>query len=71
MWGFSGVFITFAPEISEISNMKRCFYAVLMLIALVTFVGCKHVETYGDKKEAERKAISEFIAERGITVITE
>ena len=42
-----------------------------MLIALVTFVGCKHVETYGDKKEAERKAISEFIAERGITVITE
>lgn len=45
---------------------------VILLIALVALLSsCNDYETYGDKKEKERNAISKFIAERDIVVISE
>ena len=41
------------------------FCAILMATA------CHDTETYADQKDRERTAISKFIAERGIRVITE
>ncbi len=45
--------------------------ALLVLLSLVSLTACNDYETYGDKKEKERKAIREFISDHGITVITE
>ena len=41
-----------------------------MLIAVV-LTSCNDYETYGDKKEKERNAISKFIADSSFTIITE
>ena len=49
--------------------MKKLTY-ILILIAVV-LTSCNEYETYGDKKEKERNAISKFIADSSFTVITE
>ena len=49
--------------------MKKLAY-ILMLIAVV-LTSCNDYETYGDKKEKERNAISKFIADSSFTIITE
>ncbi len=51
--------------------MKRIAYSLLVLAAMMLFASCDDYETYGDKKEKERDAISAFIRDEGIVVINE
>lgn len=51
--------------------MKRIAYSLLVLAAVMLFASCDDYETYGDKKEKERDAISAFIRDEGIVVINE
>lgn len=50
-------------------DMKKLFYVIIVMTAVL--VSCNDYETYGDKKEKERNAISKFIADSSITVISE
>jgi hypothetical protein len=54
---------TFAPD------MKKLLYVFIVMTAVLA--SCNDYETYGDKKEKERNAISKFIADSSITVISE
>ncbi len=49
----------------------RVFSALLVLLFTAALCSCNDGETYGDKKEKERNAISAFIAEQNFTVISE
>lgn len=49
--------------------MKKLVY-ILILVAVV-LSSCNDYETYGDKKEKERNAISKFIADSSFTIISE
>lgn len=51
--------------------MRKIVYALLFAISMATIASCSDGETYGDKKEKERNAISEFISDSSITVINE
>lgn len=52
--------------------MRQTIIALLSLLCLTTtFVACNDYETYGDKKKKERSAISQFLADSAITVISE
>lgn len=52
--------------------MRRIILSLLTLLALVsTIVSCNNYETYGDKKDKERRAISAFIADSAFTIIDE
>ena len=52
--------------------MKHTIIALLSLFCLVTtFVACNDYETYGDKKNKERAAIKQFLADSAINVISE
>lgn len=51
--------------------MKRIVYSLLVFAAMMLFASCDDYETYGDKKEKERDAISAFIRDEGIVVINE
>ena len=51
--------------------MKNFLYPLLLLLLAVSYTSCENYETYADKKEAERDAISNFIAREGIQVISE
>ena len=51
--------------------MKQLLTTVLSLLCLLVFTACNDYETYGDKKEKERKAIRDFISVEGINVISE
>ena len=61
---------TFARK-KQYEYMKRIIITLLAACCLTTFIGCNDYETYGDKKEKERKAIKEFIADSAIVVISE
>ena len=52
-------------------KMKRIVYSLLVLTVMMLFVSCDDYETYGEKKEKERDAISAFIKDEGILVISE
>lgn len=52
-------------------TMKKTFYAVLALVAVMAFSSCDDYETYGEKKEKEQDAISAFVSDEGIRVISE
>lgn len=54
-----------------IQSIARSLAALLIIVMTSAMVSCDDGETYGDMKEKERKAISEFISERGIKVIDE
>ena len=49
--------------------MKK--YLIIMIATIAVLVSCNDYETYGDQKEKERNAISKFIADSSITVISE
>jgi len=49
--------------------MKKFLFILIAFVAVLT--SCNDYETYGDKKEKERNAISKFIADSSITVISE
>ena len=49
--------------------MKKILFILMAVATLLT--SCNDYETYGDKKEKERNAISQFISNRNITVISE
>lgn len=51
--------------------MRKFFIGLLAVIAIAQIVACNNYETYGDKKEKERKAIRNFIADSSIVVISE
>ena len=51
--------------------MRRTALLLLTVIGIVSFVACNNYETYGDKKDKERKAIRHFISDSTITVISE
>ena len=44
---------------------------LIMIAAIAVLASCNDYETYGDMKEKERNAISKFIADSSITVISE
>jgi len=54
--------------IFQTSHLKSL---VLLLLCIVTFVACNDYETYGEKKDKERDAINQFIADSSIVVISE
>ena len=41
------------------------------MLCIVTFVACNDYETYGEKKDKEREAINQFIADSAIVVINQ
>ena len=51
------------------NKMKKFLIILITLTAVLT--SCNDYETYGDKKEKERNAISKFIADSSIVVISE
>ena len=51
--------------------MKNITGWLLAFCAILMATACHDTETYADQKDRERTAISKFIAERGIRVITE
>lgn len=51
--------------------MKKLLYYFFLLLGLgVVVAACDNTESYGDKRKAERNAISHFVSEKGITLIT-
>ena len=51
--------------------MKKLMIALVAVLGLVQLAACNDYETYGDKKEKERKAIREFLADSSFVVISE
>ena len=51
--------------------MRKALFLLLALVSLSSLVACNDYETYGDKKEKERKAIREFLADSSFVVISE
>lgn len=51
--------------------MIRNVFAWFVLLGALLFTACNDYETYGEKKDKERKAIRAFMAQEGITPITE
>ena len=49
--------------------MKK--FAYILILVAVALTSCNDYETYGDKKEKERNAISKFIADSAFVVISE
>ena len=52
-------------------SMKKSIIALIGLMSLFTFSACDDYETYGEKKEKERDAISQFIADSAFNIIPE
>ena len=48
-------------------TMKRFLFIMIAVVAVLA--SCNDYETYGDKKEKERKAIKKFISDSTIVVI--
>ena len=51
--------------------MRKTILAILAVCCLGSLCSCNDYETYGDKKEKERKAIRNFIADSAFVVIPE
>lgn len=51
--------------------MRNLVLAFIALFAAVTVISCDDTETYAEQKDRERAAISRFIADSAINVITE
>lgn len=51
--------------------MRKAIFPLMALVAALLFTACDDGETYGEKKDKERDAISAFIAKEGINVIDE
>lgn len=51
--------------------MKKIAWMLLTFIAVMLVASCDNTETYAQKKEKERSAINQFIADSAINVISE
>lgn len=51
--------------------MRKTILAILAVCCLGSLCSCNDYETYGDKKEKERNAITKFIADSAFVVISE
>jgi hypothetical protein len=51
--------------------MKKSIFALLLLAGITLLGACSDYETYGELKEKERDAISQFIKDSAINVISE
>ncbi len=51
--------------------MKKIVFFIAMLLAIEFIASCNNGETYADQKKKENSAISKFIRDSNITVITE
>jgi len=52
--------------------MRKFAYSTILLVASIFMLAaCDNYETYGEKKEKERDAISQFISDSAIVVISE
>ncbi|MCH4148690.1 MAG: DUF4827 domain-containing protein [Prevotella sp.] len=51
--------------------MKKITYILLLLVGAFTFVACDSTETYAEELAKERTAISKYIADSAVTVISE
>jgi hypothetical protein len=51
--------------------MKKIAWMLLTIIAVMLVASCDNTETYAQKKEKERSAINQFIADSAINVISE
>ncbi len=51
--------------------MRKAIIALLGVFCLAALAACNDYETYGDKKEKERKAIRRFLSDSAIVVISE
>lgn len=51
--------------------MKKVMLILMSVISLASIVACNDYETYGEKKDKEREAIKQFIADSNIVVISE
>ena len=51
--------------------MRKLTYLPLLLLGIMAIVSCKDNETYADQKNRERSAISKYVADLSITVISE
>lgn len=51
--------------------MKKLAFAFITMLALVILASCDDTETYAEQRDRENSAISQFIRDSSITVITE
>lgn len=51
--------------------MRKIVIAIALLLGFTVFTACNDYETYGEKKEKERKSISQFIRDSAFNIITE
>lgn len=51
--------------------MRKLTYLLLLTLGVLTFVACKHDETYADQKDRERSVINKYIADSAVSVISE
>lgn len=51
--------------------MKKLAFAFITILALVILASCDDTETYAEQRDRENSAISQFIRDTSITVITE
>lgn len=51
--------------------MRQFTLLLVSFLSFASFVACNDYETYGEKKEKERDAINQFIADSSIVVISE
>lgn len=51
--------------------MKKSVFFIIVIAAILLGSSCSNKETYADQKERERKAVNNFIVNKGINVISE
>mgnify|MGYP003442222610 FL=1 len=51
--------------------MKKILYTLLCAVVAVTMTSCDDVETYAEQRDAERAAISKYLVDQKIKVISE
>lgn len=51
--------------------MKTTFFTLAAVVALMLVSSCNNYETYGELKEQERDAISKFISDSSLVIISE
>ena len=51
--------------------MRKLGFLCLMLIGLMMIASCNDEETYADQKKREKAAISKYIADSAVNVISE
>ena len=54
-----------------IKLMKRVCYIFLVLMSAIVLASCRDTETYAERLEKERAAISKYLTDSAVTVISE